>query len=181
MYCPCWLLFSSIEMRFEWICYLTYFCTFACVNICFPMSLLIVLSYIFDFTVCYKFVPEAIKQTLKPWHMVKVTRQGLSHRCGGVCVFWMLLVWNGFFVFVCLFLHLHEIMDGLYFHCSLSVCLSVCVCVWLFLWTNGWTDLDAVFTERLLSTLTRTLLKLVTLDQMSRSQWPKIIFFIIVY
>ena len=27
------------------------------------------------------------------------------------------------------FLHLHEIVEGLYFHCSLSVCLSVCVCV----------------------------------------------------
>ena len=24
------------------------------------------------------------------------------------------------------FLHLHEILEGLYFHCSLSVCLSVC-------------------------------------------------------
>ena len=27
------------------------------------------------------------------------------------------------------FLHLHEIVEGLYFHYSLSVCLSVCVCV----------------------------------------------------
>ena len=26
-------------------------------------------------------------------------------------------------------LHLHEIVEGLYFHFSLSVCLSVCVCV----------------------------------------------------
>ena len=27
------------------------------------------------------------------------------------------------------FLHLHDILEGLYFHCSLSVCVSVCVCV----------------------------------------------------
>ena len=27
------------------------------------------------------------------------------------------------------FLHLHEIVEGLYFHCSLSVCLCVCVCL----------------------------------------------------
>ena len=27
------------------------------------------------------------------------------------------------------FLHLHEIVEGLYFHCSLSVCLCVCVSV----------------------------------------------------
>ena len=26
-------------------------------------------------------------------------------------------------------LHLHKIVEGLYFHCSLSVCLSVCLCV----------------------------------------------------
>ena len=31
---------------------------------------------------------------------------------------------------VCLiFLHLHKIVEGLYFHCSLSVCLCVCVSV----------------------------------------------------
>ena len=29
----------------------------------------------------------------------------------------------------CWFLHLHEILEGLYFHCSLSVCLCVCLCV----------------------------------------------------
>ena len=27
------------------------------------------------------------------------------------------------------FLHLHEIVEGLYFHCSLSVCVSVCLSV----------------------------------------------------
>ena len=41
---------------------------------------------------------------------------------GGVCVLWMLLV---FFIF----LHLHEIVEALYFHFSLSVCLCVCLCV----------------------------------------------------
>ena len=30
------------------------------------------------------------------------------------------------------FLHLYEIVEGLYFHCNLSVCLSVCLWVWLF-------------------------------------------------
>ena len=58
----------------------------------------------------------------------------------------------------------------------LCVCLSVCVCVCpaLFLWTkfqpNGYTDLDAVFAKQLHSTLARTLLKLVTLGQRSRSK-----------
>ena len=28
-------------------------------------------------------------------------------------------------------LHLHKIVEGLYFHCSLSVCLSVCLCVYV--------------------------------------------------
>ena len=30
---------------------------------------------------------------------------------------------------ICTLLHLHEIVEGLYFHFSLSVCLSVCVSV----------------------------------------------------
>ena len=78
------------------------------------------------------------------------------------------------------FINLHEIVEGLCFHCSLSVCLCVCVCVSVcpdFLWTkfqsNGCTDLDAVFAKWLLTALTQTLLKLVTLSQRSRSRWPK--------
>ena len=62
----------------------------------------------------------------------------------------------------------------------IAVCLCVCVCVCVcpeFLWTkfqpNGCTDLDAVFAKQLLTTLSRTLLKLVTLGQRSRSRWPK--------
>ena len=47
-----------------------------------------------------------------------------------------------------------------------AVCLCVCLCVRLCLLTkfqtNGCIDLDAVFAKRLLSTLARTLLKLVT-------------------
>ena len=81
------------------------------------------------------------------------------------------------------FLHLHEIVEGLYFHFSLSVCLCVClsVCVSdVSLWTkfqpNGWTDLDAVFTKRLLTALTRILSKLVTLGQRSWSQWRNNLF-----
>ena len=62
-------------------------------------------------------------------------------------------------------------MEGLYFHCSLSVCPAE------FLWTkfqpNRRTDLDAVFAKWLLSTLAQTLLKLVTLGQRSRSLWQK--------
>ena len=78
-------------------------------------------------------------------------------------------------------LHLHEIVEGLYFHCSLSVCLcvyvcvSVCLCVRKFLWTkfepNGCTDLNAVFAKWLFNALAQSLLKLVTLGQRSRSQW----------
>ena len=87
------------------------------------------------------------------------------------------------------FLHLHEIVEGLYFHCSLSVCLfvwvsvcvSVCLCVRHFLWTkfqpNGCTDLDAVFAKWLLTALAQTLLNLVTLGQRSRSQWRNIHYF----
>ena len=80
------------------------------------------------------------------------------------------------------FLHLHEIVEGLYFYFSLSVCLCVCVCVCVsvcpeFLWTkfqpNGCTDLDAFFAKWLLITLAQTLLNLVTLGQRSRSLWPK--------
>ena len=83
----------------------------------------------------------------------------------------------------CWFLQLHEIVEGLYFHCSLSVCLSVCLCVCRsvcpthFLWTkfksNGCTNLNAVFVKWLLTGLAKTLLKLVTLGQRSRSLWPK--------
>ena len=70
-------------------------------------------------------------------------------------------------------------MEGLYFHCSLSVCLYVCVSVCPdFLWTkfqpNGCTDLDAIFAKLLLIALAQTLLKLMTFGQRSRSRWPKI-------
>ena len=64
------------------------------------------------------------------------------------------------------------------------VCVSVCVSVRLCLWTkfqpNGWTDLDVVFAKWLLTALTRTLLKLVTLGQSSRSQWRNTPFFFII-
>ena len=58
------------------------------------------------------------------------------------------------------------------------VCVSVCVCVCPeFLWTkfqpNGCTDLNAVIAKWLLTTLARTLLKLVTLGQRLRSRWSK--------
>ena len=87
-----------------------------------------------------------------------------------------------------LFLHRNEIVERLYFHCSLSVCLSVClcvcVCVRLCLWTkfqpNSYIDLDAVFAKQLFSTLARTLLKFVTFGQRSRSQWRNINFFFII-
>ena len=77
-------------------------------------------------------------------------------------------------------LHLHEIMEGLYFHCILSVCLCVRLCMWTKFQPNGCTDLYTVFAKRLLSTLARTLLKLVILGQRSRSQWIKINFFFII-
>ena len=79
-----------------------------------------------------------------------------------------------------IFSHLHEIVEELHFKCSLSVCLCVCLCVRLCLWTkfqpNGCTDLDAVFAKRLLSTLVRTLLKLMTLGQGQGHSGSKSIF-----
>ena len=88
--------------------------------------------------------------------------------------------------------HILRLILAIWTHCEknfcLSVCLCVCVCVCVcmcvyvsvcpeFLWTkfqpNGCTDLDAVFAKWLLTALARTLLKLVTLGQRSRSLWPK--------
>ena len=66
-------------------------------------------------------------------------------------------------------LRLHEIVERLYFHCSLSVCLSVCQ--WTKYKPNVCTVLDAVFAKWLLIALARFLLNLVTLGQRSKSQW----------
>ena len=47
-----------------------------------------------------------------------------------------------------IFLHLHEIVERLYFHCSLStVCVSVWICLWTKFQPNRWTDWDAVFAK----------------------------------
>ena len=47
---------------------------------------------------------------------------------------------------VLLLLHLHKIMERLYFYFSLSICLCVCVCLSVRLWTkcrsNRYTDFD---------------------------------------
>ena len=53
-----------------------------------------------------------------------------SHKRRGSVFFECFLLLLFFF-----FLHLHKIVEGLYFHCSLSVCvcLSVCLCVRHFL------------------------------------------------
>ena len=80
-------------------------------------------------------------------------------------------------------LHLHEIVEGLYFHFSLSVCLSVCVTDFSCEQNSSRTDtlIDAVFAKRLLSTLAQTLLKLVTLTKAeghrrrSNVTWKKIV------
>ena len=89
---------------------------------------------------------------------------------------WLCLHWN--------LLHLHEIVEGLYFHFSLSVCVCVCLSVRHFLWTkfqpNGCTDLDAVFAKWLLTALARNLLNLVTLSQRSRSHWRNTHFLFII-
>ena len=78
-------------------------------------------------------------------------------------------------VCVCFFLHLHEIVEGLYLIVCVCVCVSVCLSVCpIFLVNkippNGCTDLDAVLAKWLLTALARTLLNLVTLGQRSRSQ-----------
>ena len=65
----------------------------------------------------------------------------------------------------------------------LSFCLCTCVsdvCLWTKFQPNGWTDSDAVFAKWLLPALARTLLKLVTLGQRSRSQWRNTHFFFII-
>ena len=66
-------------------------------------------------------------------------------------------------------------MEGLYFHCSLSVYVSVCPAE--FLWTkfqpNGCPDFDTVFAKWLLTVLAQTFLKLIILGQRLRSQWSK--------
>ena len=70
-------------------------------------------------------------------------------------------------------LHLHEIVEGLYFHCSLSVCLSVCVSGTSCEQISNRTDTPifyAVFAKWLLDALAQTLLNLMTLGQRSRSQ-----------
>ena len=80
-------------------------------------------------------------------------------------------------------LHLYEIVEGLYFHCSLSVymcvyvsvCLSVsvCVCQWKKIQPSGSTN---GFGRGLLILLAQILLKLMTVGQMWRSQWLKVYF-----
>ena len=45
------------------------------------------------------------------------------------------------------FLHLHEIVEGLYFHCSLSVCVCVCVC--LSVCVSGWILVNKIPAERM--------------------------------
>ena len=51
--------------------------------------------------------------------------------------FMCILVKVEVFAFSKCFLRLHEIVEGLYFHCSLSVCLCVCVCVCLSVCVSG--------------------------------------------
>ena len=67
-------------------------------------------------------------------------------------------------------LHLHEIVKGSCFHCSLSVCVWVCLsrnkipAEWTHQFWQG-------FAKWLFTALAQTLLLLVTLGQRSRSQW----------
>ena len=66
------------------------------------------------------------------------------------------------------FLRLHKIVEGLYFHFSLSVCLSVCLCVCPTLLFNKilakrMHRFGRDFSLNRCFTLARTLLKLVTL------------------
>ena len=58
-------------------------------------------------------------------------------------------------LYICVF---YTSAEGLYFHCSLSlcVCVSLCVCLWMKLQANRCTNSNAVFANRLLSALART-------------------------
>ena len=61
-------------------------------------------------------------------------------------------------------LHLHRIVEGLYFHCSLSVSVCLSVCFWTKFHLKRCTDNDMIFAKRLMFTaLACHLLKLVTL------------------
>ena len=71
----------------------------------------------------------------------------------------------------------------LYVYVCMCVCVCLCVCVCVCLSVKKFrakecTDLDAVFTKWLHTTLTRTLFKYATLGQRSRLQWRNIIFFL---
>ena len=94
-----------------------------------------------------------------------------------------LITWGRFLSFIQYFIVYYTSTKSWRGYIFIAVCLCVCVsvCVYVsvcvcpeFLWTkfqpNGWTDLDAVFAKWLLTTLARTLLKLVTLGQRSRSR-----------
>ena len=91
--------------------------------------------------------------------------------------------------------HYYTSMESWRGYTFITVCLCICMCVCVCLFVclcvcmsvnkiqpNGCTDLDAVFAKRLLIAMAQTLLKLVTLDQRSRSrsQWRKIYFFFII-
>ena len=74
-----------------------------------------------------------------------------------------ILVYTTFFSVRKLLFYLHEIVEGLYFHCSLSVCVSVCPALLVNkIQPIGCTDLNTVFAKWLLIKLARTLLILVT-------------------
>ena len=61
-------------------------------------------------------------------------------------------------------LQLHEIMKGLHFHCSLSVCVSVCPSVCMCVCVSVSKQISS---QTNFSVLAQTLLKLVTLGQRS--------------
>ena len=95
---------------------------------------------------------------------------------------WQTLKVTFFLSFFFLFLHLHEIVEGLYFYFSLSVCVCMCLSVCLSVCEQNAdrTTTPILTRSSLLTAVARTLLKLVTLGQRSRSQWRNIYFSFII-
>ena len=52
------------------------------------------------------------------------------------CVYFYSILYAGRIAILVFFLQLHEIVDGLYFHSSLSVCVYVCVSIFFFFFVN---------------------------------------------
>ena len=76
------------------------------------------------------------------------------------------------------YLHLHEIVGCLYFHCSfVSLCVCVIVCQWTKFQPYRCTDLDTFFAKRLLTALPQTAIEICELWLKVNVTLTQLIFF----